>query len=112
VLIGVLDMRQEDLDALRASPRWPVLLAAGPTVPRECRAEHGWVYRPGQFDAIVAPTLLLTGSESPPPLQQATRRAAAAIPDPRVRVLEGHGHLAHKTDPAMVAAVIRRFILP
>jgi pimeloyl-ACP methyl ester carboxylesterase len=110
VLLGILEMTVEDVDALRASPRWPVLLAAGPTVPRECRVEHGWVYRPGQFDAIAALTLLLAGSESPPVLKEATRRAAAAIPDPRVRSLEGHGHLAHKTDPAMVAAVIRRFI--
>jgi pimeloyl-ACP methyl ester carboxylesterase len=63
VLLGILEMTVEDVDALRASPRWPVLLAAGPTVPRECLVEHGWVYRPGQFDAIAAPTLLLAGSE-------------------------------------------------
>lgn len=54
VLLGILEMTVEDVDALRASPRWPVLLAAGPTVPRECRVERGWVYRPGQFDAIAA----------------------------------------------------------
>lgn len=112
VLVGILEMTQDDVDTLRVSPRWPVLLAAGPTVPRECRVEQGWVYRPGQFDAIAAPTLLLAGSQSPPMLKEATRRAAAAIPDPRVRPLKGHGHLAHKTDPAMVAAVIRQFILP
>ena len=28
----------------------------------------------------------------------------------RVEVLEGHAHLAHRTDPAMVAAVVRRFV--
>jgi pimeloyl-ACP methyl ester carboxylesterase len=37
-------------------------------------------------------------------------RAAAAIPGARVQVLEGHAHLAYRTDPAMVAAVIRRFV--
>ncbi|HKQ02900.1 MAG TPA: alpha/beta hydrolase, partial [Actinomycetes bacterium] len=83
-----------------------------PTVPRECRAEHGWVYRPRRLDGISAPTLLLTGSQSPAMLREATDRAAAAIPGARTRVLDGHGHLAAHTDPAMVAAVIRRFALP
>ena len=45
-------------------------------------------------------------------LKEGTDRAAAAIPGARVLVLDGHAHLAHLTDPAMVAAVIRRFVLP
>ena len=76
----------------------------------EGRGEDGWVYRPGAFDAVAAPTLLLAGSESPPVLREATDLAAAAIPDARVRVLDGHAHLAIRTDPAMVAAVIGRFV--
>ena len=35
---------------------------------------------------------------------------AGSIPGARVQVLEGHAHLAYRTDPAMVAAVIRRFV--
>ena len=112
VLVGILELSEEDVGALRASPQWPVLLASTPTVPRECRAEDSWVYQPGQFDSITAPTLLLGGSESPPVLTKAIRQAAAAIPGARIRTLKGHGHLAHKTDPAMVAALIRQFILP
>ena len=111
VLVDILETTEEDIGATRASPRWPVLLAAGPTVPRECRAEDSWVYRPGQFDGITAPTLLLSGSESPAGLKEGTHRAAAALPDARIRVLEGHGHLAIQTDPAMVAAIIRQFIV-
>jgi pimeloyl-ACP methyl ester carboxylesterase len=112
VLVGILEMTREDVGALRASPRWPVLLAGTPRVPREYRAEDSWVYQPGQLDGITAPTLLLAGSESPPVLTKATQQAAAAIPGARIRTLEGHGHLAHKTDPAMVAALIRQCILP
>jgi pimeloyl-ACP methyl ester carboxylesterase len=103
-------MTDEELDAFKAGPRWPKLLAAAPTLPRECRVEDGWTYRPGQFAGITAPTLLLTGSETDPGLVELTHRAAAAIPDATVRVLEGHGHFAYKTDPAMVAAVIRDFV--
>ncbi len=56
------------------------------------------------------PTLLLTGSDSVPVVTQATNLAAAAIPDARIYVLEGHAHFAHKTDPDMVAEIIEKTI--
>jgi pimeloyl-ACP methyl ester carboxylesterase len=110
VLAGIVGMTDEEIASLRSGPRWPTMLASAPTVPRECRAEDGWTYRPGAFDGLSAPTLLLAGTESHPVLRQATDRALAAIPGARVQVLEGHAHLAHRSDPAMVAAVIRGFV--
>ena len=110
VLRDILEMTEGEVDALRSSPLWPVRLAAAHTVPRECRVEDGWVYTPGQFDGISAPTLLLAGSDSVTELTKATYQAAAAIPNAHIRVLDGHGHFAHKTDPAMVDALIRDFI--
>jgi pimeloyl-ACP methyl ester carboxylesterase len=110
VLIDILEMTDEEIDVYRSSPLWPVRLAAAPTIPRECRAEEDWVYQPGQFDAIAAPTLLLTGSQSVPVVKEATDRAAAAIPDAQLRVLDGHAHFAHRTDPAMVAEIVGQFI--
>ncbi len=110
VLTDILEMTAEDVDALRADPLWPVRLAAAPTVPRECRVERDWTYRPRQFDSIAAPTLLLTGSESVAEIVGATQRAATAIPDARIRVLDGHGHFAHKSDAPMVAAIVREFV--
>ena len=103
-------MPQDEVDALRSSPLWQVRLAAAHTVPRECRVEDGWVYTPGQFDRITAPTLLLAGSDSVTEVTRATHRAAAAIPNAQIRMLDGHGHFAHKTDPAMVDALIRDFV--
>jgi pimeloyl-ACP methyl ester carboxylesterase len=110
VLVGIVGATDEEVAALRSSPRWATMLACAPTVPRECRAEDGWRYRPGRFDTVSAPTLLLAGADSAPVLKEATDRAAAAIPAARVRVLAGHAHLAIRTDPAMVAAVTRRFV--
>jgi hypothetical protein len=43
-------------------------------------------------------------------VSKATDQAVDAIPDAQIRVLEGHAHMAHKTDPAMVAGLIRQFI--
>ena len=72
--------------------------------------EDSWVYAPGQFDGITAPTVLLAGSDSVTEVTKATHQAAAAIPNAHIRVLDGHGHFAHKSDPAMVDALIRDFI--
>ncbi|MGH9266970.1 MAG: alpha/beta fold hydrolase [Acidimicrobiales bacterium] len=103
-------MTDDDFATFKTGPRWPNVVASAPTLPRECRVEDDWTYQPGQFDAITAPTLLLTGSDTDPELAQCTQTAAAAIPNTRVRVLEGHGHFAYKSDPGMVAAIIRDFI--
>jgi pimeloyl-ACP methyl ester carboxylesterase len=113
MLVDILEMTQEEIDAIRAStaPNWATRIAAAHTLPRECRVEESWVYQPAQFDAITAPTLLLAGSDTPADLSKATHAAADAIPDTRIRVLDGHGHMAHKADPAMVAAIVRQFIL-
>ena len=62
------------------------------------------------MDGITAPTLLLAGSESPPMVREAADAALAAIPGARVRVLDGHAHIAHRTDPAFVAAIVRDFV--
>jgi pimeloyl-ACP methyl ester carboxylesterase len=110
VLEDILEMTPEEIDGFRADPRWPIRLAAAPTVPRECRVEQDWVYRDGQFDAITAPTLLLAGSDSLPDIAHATKRAAAAIAGSRTETLHGHGHFAHWTDPAMVTTLIRDFV--
>lgn len=110
VFVGILEMTEDEVGALRASALWPVRLATAPTVPRECRAEQDWKYRPGRFDGITAPTLVLTGSETPRAVSETTHRAAAAISGARIQVLEGHGHMAHQSDPALVAAIIRQFV--
>ena len=60
VLVDIRAMTDDGIDGLRASPLWPIRLAAAPTIPWECLAEEGWVYQRGQFDRITAPTLMLT----------------------------------------------------
>ncbi|WP_203453516.1 alpha/beta fold hydrolase [Jiangella aurantiaca] len=108
----ILGFSEEQIEARRGDPEWPGRVATAPTIAREARAEQEWVYRPGAFASVSAPTLLLSGSESPPEVKSATDAAAAAIRGARVHVLEGHAHIAHREHPAMVADLIRRFIAP
>jgi pimeloyl-ACP methyl ester carboxylesterase len=110
VLTEILDMSAEEIDDFRANPLWPTRLAVAGTIPRECRVEEGWELRPGQFDTVTMPTLMLTGSESPSTIVEITERLAGLLPDPRIEVLEGHGHFAHKADPPMVCDLITSFI--
>lgn len=109
-LRGVVELTEDEIAFVRSNPAWPARLAAVPVLPREIRAEVDWAYQPGQFDTVQAPTLLLAGADSPPAQQEATQRAAAAIPDARVRTLDGHSHIAHRVDPAMVAAIVCEFV--
>lgn len=109
VLRDLLEMTDADIDAMRTTPEWPRRLAVAATVPRECRVEHDWIYQPGRFDTITAPTLLLSGSDSPDDLKDATTNAAAAIPHARIHHLEGHAHIAHRTHPAEISAIITEF---
>ncbi|MET0910986.1 MAG: alpha/beta fold hydrolase [Ilumatobacteraceae bacterium] len=55
VLVDILEMTDDEIAALRASPLWPLRLAAAPTIPRECHAEENWVYQEGRFGRITAP---------------------------------------------------------
>lgn len=103
-------MTDADFNAFKASPRWPNVVASAPTLSRECRVENSWVYQAGQFDAISAPTLMLTGSDTDVELAECTKRAAAALPNASIQILDGHGRFAYKSAPAMVAAIIRGFI--
>lgn len=109
-LRGIVELTEPEIAFVRTSPAWPARLAAVPVLPREVKAEAGWAYQPGQFDAVSAPALLLSGADSPPAQQEATQRAAAALPDARVRTLDGHSHIAHRLDPAMVAALVCEFV--
>lgn len=106
----LLEFSDEQINAMRAGPEWPGRVAVAHTLAREARAEQGWVFRTGQFDRIAAPALLLSGSNSTAEVRRCTDAAAAAIAGSRIHVLEGHAHIAHRTDPALVARIAREFI--
>ena len=89
VLVDIAGMEEEQVEAVRSSSVWPDRLATAPTIAREARIEANWVLEPGQFNGIAAPTLLLSGSESPPELGEVVHRSAEAIPGSRIAVLDG-----------------------
>lgn len=103
-------LRDEEIEAVRSAPTWGERVAAAHTLSREDRAAAAQEVSAGRFAGVRAPTLLLTGSESPPGYRASIDRVAAALPKSTIRVLEGHGHGAIATAPELVAAEIIAFL--
>lgn len=110
VLRDLLEFTDNQIEERRAEPEWAGRVATAPTVAREARAEQEWTYVDRRMASITSPTLLLSGTESTPDIKHATAAARTAIPDARVRKLPGHAHIAHRTNPAMVAGIVREFV--
>lgn len=110
LLQQVVGLTEEEVEFTRSLPTWQARVSLVPTVPRELHAESGWTYEPGQFREITAETLLLAGSESPEEQTRATQNALAAIPHAHIQRLEGHSHIAHRTDPEMISEIVLAFI--
>jgi pimeloyl-ACP methyl ester carboxylesterase len=100
----------EEVAAMRAQPAWQARVAAAPTISREIRATTASRFDPAQAAAITAPTLLLTGSDSTDPAVTDTDTVAAALPDARVVVMPGQGHLADVLAPEVLAAHLVGFL--
>jgi len=98
------------LEQLRASALWAPRVAAAHTIPRELRAEEGYRPDPEAFASRALPALLLLGSESPEWARKGTEVAQSVLPNSRLVVLEGEGHIALMTAPELVAGEVSRFL--
>jgi pimeloyl-ACP methyl ester carboxylesterase len=106
----IAGLTEEQIAERRAAPNWPQRVATAPTMAREARVEENWDWQSEPVAGIAVPTLLITGSETPPELAEVTSLTAAAIPGARVHVLAGHGHVAHVSEPGVVAQVLRNWL--
>jgi pimeloyl-ACP methyl ester carboxylesterase len=105
----VVKMNEDELEAYKAHPSWPSRVAAAHTIPREERAFQETHFNPRRAAKITIPTLLLTGSQSPD-WNPEVETVAAALPDARIAVLEGQGHVADITAPELVAKHLLAFL--
>jgi pimeloyl-ACP methyl ester carboxylesterase len=100
-----------EIDVMEGTPAWQERLAVAPTVPRELHAERALATGALGLERLDLACLLLVGSESPAWARRSTEAFAAAIPGAEVRTLEGHGHGAAVSGPALLADEIGRFLL-
>jgi pimeloyl-ACP methyl ester carboxylesterase len=104
----LLGLDDTTIATLRSQPSWAARLAAVHTVPRELRTFPATPLDPATAAAVTVPTLLLTGSESPP--MCGVEPVAAALRDARVAILPGQDHIADLVAPEVVAEPLLAFV--
>jgi pimeloyl-ACP methyl ester carboxylesterase len=77
---------------------------------RELRAEADWIFNPVLYRNLTVPTLLLTGSESVQITRDGTSALHGALPNSRIVVLEGQGHVAVTTAPELFVGEVVAFL--
>lgn len=105
----VAGLPPDELEAFRSAPIWPDMVEAAHALPRELRAIGEYEFEPARFADVTAPTLLLSGGESPAFYGDATNALAEALPYGRVVTLEGEGHMAVHTAPDRFVEEVRAF---
>lgn len=68
---------------------------------RESDAENEYTFDAARFTNMTVPTVLFSGSESPQSVKDATGAVDDGLPDSRIVVLEGQGHIATTTAPEL-----------
>lgn len=103
-------LEEEGLAFLKTLPAWEPMVALAPICVREWDAILDTHLSVDQYREMSTPTLLLAGSENLDHPSMATESLSAVLPDVRTMVLDGHGHMAHRTDPTRVANEVRAFL--
>jgi len=94
------------LDALKASPAWPIILEIAPTLPRESRAVNTYRASPERLANCKIPTTIMLGSLSTGILRDGAYFLRDAIPGCRLVILEGQGHGAMTEAPDYFVAKV------
>ncbi len=105
-LVGLSD---EAIAALRADPSWAGRVAAAHTAVREL-ADDDYRFDPVRFQKLTVPTLLLLGEVSPGFFGGAIRLLDAALPDARLVMMPGQGHVAMNTAPDLFLKEVIGFL--
>ena len=103
---GVQDVQ---IEALKADPSWQARLVAAHTALREM-ADGEYRFEAERFHNLNVPTLLLVGEKSPIELTAPARALDEALPNSRVVVLKGQGHVAMTTAPEVFLGAVMKFI--
>lgn len=105
-----IELGPEEMEGLRSSPSWRVMVSSAHSLPRELRAAEAYAFEAERFDALGMPTLLLGGDESPTFLQEGNRAVAEVFPNSRLAVMSGQGHEAVETGPDLLVSEVVRFL--
>lgn len=103
-------MPEPELAALRKSMIWRQALKLAPTWLPELEALARLSLGAERYRGVSATTLLLLGGETAPHHRLAIAELQRMLPAARTATIEGHGHTAHVTAAAVVAATLAEFL--
>ncbi|QIN81939.1 alpha/beta fold hydrolase [Rubrobacter tropicus] len=106
----VAGLPPETVEYMRSLPVWQARVDAAHTIPRELRAVKGYGFEPERFGDLEAPTLLLSGGESPAAMRKAAEEVDGSLPDSRVVVMPGQGHSAMDTGTGLFTSEVLTFV--
>jgi pimeloyl-ACP methyl ester carboxylesterase len=109
-LIDVVEIPTQVVDALHASPFWPLMIADAPATLCDARALARYDFDPSRVAGLTMPVLLLLGSESPRD-NYVTDALVSVLPNQQIVELQGQGHVAHAMVPQMFVETVSAFLL-
>jgi pimeloyl-ACP methyl ester carboxylesterase len=104
-------LAQEDIARLRQGPRWAEQTRYAETGAYDVTITRSFPFEPEALAKLTMPALLIYGDQSPDWMQEGVRRFAKALPSSTLEVLEGQGHNAQFTDPALLGLRVTAFLL-
>ena len=109
VLRDVINIPEEQIAGQRSAPTWEARVASVHTLVREMVDED---YRLDleRIRKVTTPTLLLQGSDSPHVCKVPTEILASVLPNSRIAVMPGQGHVAMDTGPDVFLREVIRFL--
>lgn len=99
-----------DPEPLHALPIWQDRRLAAHTLVREVDVASAYELDLAALAKVSVPTLVLTGSASPPVFGAAAQLTADALPHSKLLVAQGHSHAMIDADPAAFVGVVSAFL--
>ena len=106
----IVGVPQEQFEALRNSPMFPMFLGLAPGWVREMQQIERLGTSLDRYCAIASPVLMLLGSTTSDGLKKATAALSSKLKNVRVSELPGQGHAALRTAPELLANRVREFL--
>lgn len=105
-----LGMPADAFERHKASPIFPARLVSVDAVPREYYAAQAYQADAERYKQMNVPTMLLQGSDSPAFAAENCEFWRGILPNSRIVVLPGQGHLAFDTAPDLFVHEVRTFL--
>jgi pimeloyl-ACP methyl ester carboxylesterase len=106
----VVQVPEDQLERLVASPLWPNIAKLGETLPSELDAFAQYRFEASRFAALDLPMLLLVGGDSPLPLRYVSEDLVRTVPNARLVELAGQQHGANLTAPDLFVREVTAFL--